>query len=255
MAKNANSTAKTKVLLVIMVICGLLLVRQYLPSVKLPTNGAIEEEMLRLDSRQRDLENAQVVRHELGNELQRLRAKASTLWVRRRPGNAVEQEVLDEFNNIVRLAGINIQSREAKLNKVQNASYVQEVEVHADIRGVTMREFMRFLKEVEANPRRFHWSLCKIDPDNVNKPTGIRANCRLKAYVLSEDVTRLLSSETVSVIDASKEAGKGAKQTKGSDRTRSSSGARTKATESKGLSTSGNKPGNVSAQENRRAGK
>ncbi len=255
MAKNANSTAKTKVLLIIMVIVGLLLVRQYMPSVKLPTNSAIQDEMLRLDSRQRDLENAQVVRRELGNELQRLRAKASTLWVRKRPGNAVEQEVLDEFNNIVRLAGINIQSREAKLNKVQNASYVQEVEVHADIRGVTMREFMRFLKEVEANPRRFHWSLCKIDPDNVNKPTGIRANCHLKAYVLSEDATRLLSSETVSAADTSKETGKAAKQTKGTDRTRSSSGTRNKATENKTLSPSGKRPDSVPAQDNRRNGK
>ncbi|MBR4674364.1 MAG: hypothetical protein IKP00_07865 [Victivallales bacterium] len=255
MAKNANSTAKTKVLLIILVIVGLLLVRQYMPSVKLPTNSAIQDEMLRLDSRQRDLENAQVVRRELGNELQRLRAKASTLWVRKRPGNAVEQEVLDEFNNIVRLAGINIQSREAKLNKVQNASYVQEVEVHADIRGVTMREFMRFLKEVEANPRRFHWSLCKIDPDNVNKPTGIRANCRLKVYVLSEDAMRLLSSEAIaSAANVSKETGKGTKQAKGNDRTRSSSGARGKATENKTLPLSG-KPDSASAQENRRAGK
>ena len=225
MANNKNSTAKTKVLLVVMVILGILLVRQYLPAIQLPTDGAIQDEMLRLDSRQRDLENARDVRRELGNELQRLRAKASGFWVRKRPGNAVEQEVLDEFNNIVRLAGINVQSREAKLLKPQTPTYIQEVEIHADIRGVTMKEFMRFLKEVEANPRRFHWSSCKIDPDNVNKPTGIRANCRLTAYLLSEDATRLLSSETVAV-EPSKEGAKSTPKTQGGDRRQSSSGTR-----------------------------
>ncbi len=224
MANNKNSTAKLTVMLVIMGILAILLVRQYLPAIQLPTDGAIQDEMLRLDSRQKDLDNARVVRRELGNELQRLRAKASGFWVRKRPGNAVEQEVLDEFNNIVRLAGINVQSREAKLIKTQNAMYVQEVEIHADIRGVTMKEFMRFLKEVESNPRRFHWSSCKIDPDNVNKPTGIRANCRLTAYLLSEDATRLLSSETVA--DAPKESVKSTAKTAGSDRRQSSTGAR-----------------------------
>ncbi len=225
MANNNNSKAKMTVMLVIVGILAVLLLRQYLPAIQLPTDGAIQDELLRLDSRQKDLENARVVRRELGNELQRLRAKSSGFWVRKRPGNAVEQEVLDEFNNIVRLAGINVQSREAKLNKVQNAMYVQEVEIHADIRGVTMKEFMRFLKEVDANPRRFHWSACKIDPDNVNKPTGIRANCRLKAYLLSEDAMRLLSSET-SVPETPKESLKNPTKTAGGDRRQSSSGTR-----------------------------
>ncbi|MBQ9366487.1 MAG: hypothetical protein IJT83_01805 [Victivallales bacterium] len=245
MANNKDSKTKTTVLLVVMVILGILLLRQYLPAIQLPTDGAIQDEMLRLDSRQKDLDNARVVRYELGNELQRLRAKASGFWVRKRPGNAVEQEVLDEFNNIVRLAGINVQSREAKLIKTQNAMYVQEVEIHADIRGVTMKEFMRFLKEVESNPRRFHWSSCKIDPDNVNKPTGIRANCRLTAYLLSEDATRLLSSEAVAV-ETLKESGKTPAKTAGGDRRQSSSGAR------KAASSSDGKPDRATIHGNRR---
>lgn len=224
MAKTKQNPKNIKVLLILMVIIGILLFRQYMPKVSLPTNGAIEEEMLRLDSKMKDLENARIVRRELGNELQRLRSKSSGLWIRKRPGNAVEQEVLDEFNNIVRLAGINIQSREAKLNKVVNSMYVNEVEVHAEIRGVTMREFMRFLKEVEANPRRFHWSACKIDPDNVNKPTGIRATCRLKAYLLSEDATRLLSSEAAPA-EKSGDAGTAETPSKGGSRRQSSSGS------------------------------
>ena len=247
MAKNTNSTAKLTVMLVIMGVLGIMLVRQYLPSIQLPTNGAIQDELLRLDSRQKDLDNARLVRRELGNELQRLRAKSSGFWVRKRPGNAVEQEVLDEFNNIVRMAGINVQSREAKLNKVPNSMYIQEVEIHADIRGVTMKEFMRFLKEVDANSRRFHWSSCKIDPDNVNKPTGIRANCRLKVYLLSEDATRLLSSETTTEVP-SKGSLNNSSKAAGGDRRQSSSGTRTRNNDS----ASDNKPEKALIQSNRR---
>ena len=250
MAKKQNSTAKMTVLLVVMGILAVLLLRQYLPAIQLPTDGAIQDELLRLDSRQKDLENARVVRREIGNELQRLRAKSSGFWVRKCPGNAVEQEVLDEFNNIVRLAGINVQSREAKLNKVQNSMYVQEVEIHADIRGVTMKEFMRFLKEIDANARRFHWSACKIDPDNVNKPTGIRANCHLKAYLLSEDAMRLLSSET-GAVETQKDSVQKNVNTGGGSRRQSSSGARVRNNDS----ASDNKPERPSTHGNRRGGK
>lgn len=194
MAVKDKQKTKQLVLVAIMIFCGILVARQYMPMIQLPTDGLIEKEMKRLKAKRNDLTIMHNRNDEWQNELSELREKASLFWVRTKTTSPVEQEVLDEFNNIARLASVNIQSKEPKLLKTPNSTYVQEVELRIDMRGVSMREFTRLLKEVENSRRKFYWASCRIDPDNSQKPTGIRVVARLKAYILTEEANRIFEN-------------------------------------------------------------
>lgn len=194
MANTSNSKGKMVFLVVVLIIVTILLVRQYLPMVQIPTNGRIAEEEQVLQSKVNDLAVQKHTTAEWQHELAQLRKKSTGFWVRVRTGMPVESEVLEEFNNVARLASVNIQSREPRLVKVPNATYIQEVEIRIELRGVTMREFSRLLRELSRNRRKFHWVSCRIDPDNVQKPTAVRVTGRLRAYVLTEEGTKLLGS-------------------------------------------------------------
>lgn len=197
MANISKLKSKQIVLIGLMAVLVILLFRQYMPMVELPTNGLIEDELVRLKSLRNDLAVEKKMNIDWQQEQMALASKASIFWVRTKPGIPVEQEVLEEFNNIVRLASVNIQTKESKLLKVPNSNYIQEVELKLEMRGASMREFSRLLSEIETNRRRFFWASCRIDPDNPLKPTGVRVSARLKAFIMTEEGGRLLYSAPV----------------------------------------------------------
>lgn len=209
-----------------LVVLAILLLRQYLPMIQLPTNGRIQEETQRLQSRMDDLAVQKKMNSDWELELDRLRKKAAIFWVRTKTSMPVEQEVLEEFNNVARLASVNIQSKEPRLVKVPNSNFVQEVEIRLDMRSVSMKEFTRLLREIERNRRKFYWASCKIDPDNVQKPTGIRVSGRLKAYVLTEDCDRIFGGSAAAyTADASAPATNAAQAAKSVNRKVSARGS------------------------------
>ncbi len=62
-----------------------------------------------------------------------------------------------------------------------------------------MKEFARLLREVAAHRRKLIWTYCKIDAENPNAPTTIKVTGRLKAYILTEDASRILDSDSPAV--------------------------------------------------------
>ncbi len=195
----SNNNVRSYLLLAVLFIVGLFFLRQYMPMIEIPTNGRIKAEEQRLQSKINDLAVQRKMNEDWGKELIQLRGKSSVFWVRTRQSMPVEQEVLEEFNNISRNASVNIQDRQPRLLKNPNANYIQEVELKIELRGVTMREFSRLLREISRNRRKFHWVACSITPDNLQKPTGIRVIGRLRAYVLTDEGTRLLGSAPVEI--------------------------------------------------------
>ena len=196
MAASNNNTRRYLLLAVMVVVC-ILFARQYLPMIEIPTDGRIKEEEQRLQSRLNDLAVQKKMNEDLEQELVQLRGRSDKFWVRVRTGMPIEQEVLDEFNNVARLASVNITSRESHPLKNQSSNYIQEVELKIDLRGVSMREFSRLLREISRNRRKFYWVSCTINPDNQQKPTGIRVVGRLRAYILTDEATRLLGAAPV----------------------------------------------------------
>ena len=201
----------------LIVVFIILLGRQYLPMIELPTDSHIQEEQDRLKSLRGDLAVQKKMNQDWQGELAALRSKSGQFWIRTRTTLPVEQEVLEEFNNIARLASVNIQSREARLIKTNNVNYIQEVELRMEMRGVSMREVTRLLRELENARHSFCWSSCKIEPDNLQKPTGVKLSGRLRAFVLNEEAVKVLGGD-VSLVDlpvdtakskASKTPGKG----------------------------------------------
>ncbi len=220
--------ARQILLAVALVVVAFLLARRYLPMMEIPTDGLIREETVRLESLAGDLAVQQKMNGDWYADVQRLRKKAAVFWVRKDAGVPVEQEVLDEFNDIARLASVNIQSREPRLVRIPNAANVQEVELRIEMRGISMKEFTRLLKEIARSKRKFYWASCKIDPDNVQKPTGIRVTGRLKAYVLTDEATRLLNMGDEPGKDAQPAEGAAAGgQARGSGRRGAANGANT----------------------------
>jgi hypothetical protein len=194
MAANLKDNKQRIVLVVVMVVLAFLLARQYLPMIKLPTTGRIQEEMKTLASAKTDLAVQQKMNDDWRTSLGKLQAKTTEFWMRQRTGVPIEQEVSDEFKNVTRLAGVNIQKTSARLQKTPSANFVQEVEVEVQLSNASMREFSRLLRELKSHKRKFYWTYCKIDPDNQQNPTSVRINGRLRAYVLNDDAKRILEN-------------------------------------------------------------
>ena len=193
----SRMTAEQKRMLffgVVVAVLAILLFRQYLPKIHLPTNGRIAEEEKRLESKLNDLAVQKKMNEDFQKEIGVLRQRMSMFWMRGRVGIPVEQEVLDEFNSVARMSGVNIQNKEAKLVKTNNANFVQEVEIRLEMRGVTMKEMVRLMRQVSMNRRRFHWYHCRMEPDNLQRPTGLKVSARLRAFVLTDDGSALLAN-------------------------------------------------------------
>ena len=203
-----DKKTKQQILLVILLVGFLVIVaKQYLPSLKLPTQARIDEQMRILQSRKSDLAVQQKMNDDWRQELGELQAKTSIFWTRKRPTMPVEQEVAEEFKEITRLASVNLQRTSSKLQKNLSANYVQTVEVELQMTNSSMQEFARLLREVNNHRRKLYWTSCKIDPDNQQKPNGIRVNARLQAYVLNDDASRILANGVATPATAS--GGKG----------------------------------------------
>ena len=91
--------------------------------------------------------------------------------------------------------------------KTNNVNYIQEVELRMEMRGVSMREVTRLLRELENARHSFSWSSCKIEPDNLQKPTGVKFSGRLRAFVLNEEAVKVLGGE-VSLDNVGMDTGK-----------------------------------------------
>ena len=207
MTEQQKNKAKKVFLAVLLVVFALLLVRQYLPMIELPTDSHIEEELGRLKSLRGDLAVMKKMNSDWQKEVSELRGKSGQFWIRSRTTLPVEQEVLEEFNNIARMASVNIQSKEARLIKTNNVNYIQEVELRMEMRSVSMREVTRLLREVENARHSFSWASCKIEPDNLQKPTGVKLSGRLRAFVLNDEAIKILGGD-VPLGTADNEAGK-----------------------------------------------
>jgi len=194
MPSNSKTKIKLTILIALLVVFAIAMFKQYMPMLKLPTNSRIEDEEQRLKSLLGDLGVQRKMNSAWQADLAALNVKAGKFWKRAKTGSPVEQEVLDEFNNIARLASANIQSRQASLVKASNSNYVQEVELRIEMRGISMKEFTRLLKQLRDNRRKFYWHTCRIEPENVQKPTGVKVSGRLKAYILSDDGSRILAA-------------------------------------------------------------
>jgi len=197
MAALDKKTKQQILLAVLMVGLLAIVIKQYMPELKLPTQTRIDEQMRMLHSRKSDLAVQQKMNDDWRQQLGELQAKTSTLWTRKRPNMPVEQEVAEEFKEITRLASVNLQRTSSKLQKNLSANYVQTVEVELQMTNSSMQEFSRLLREVNNHRRKLYWTSCKIDPDNQQKPNGIRVNARLQAYVLNDDATRILANGMV----------------------------------------------------------
>ena len=212
MTQQQKNKLQKVVLAALLLAFAVMLINQYMPMIELPTDSHIQEEQNRLKSLRSDLAVKKKMNQDWQAEVAGLRSKSGQFWLRTRTTLPVEQEVLEEFNNIARLASVNIQSREARLIKTNNVNYIQEVELRMEMRGVSMREVTRLLRELENARHSFSWSSCKIEPDNLQKPTGVKLSGRLRAFVLNEEAVKVLGGDVSldDIVDASKsKMGKG----------------------------------------------
>ena len=193
----SHMTAEKKRMLffgIVIVFLAFLLFRQYMPTIQLPTNSRIAEEEKRLESKLGDLEVQKKMNEDFQKEVAEVRQRMTMFWMRNHVGIPLEQEVLDEFNSVARLSGVNIQNKEAKLVKNNNSTFVQEVEIRLEMRGISMKELTRLMRQISTNRRRFHWYYCRIEPDNPQRPSGVKVSARLRAFVLTDDGSALLAN-------------------------------------------------------------
>jgi hypothetical protein len=196
------------VLLGLMIVIGLLVIRQHAGIVKmLPTMSRIDAETANLESMATDLQVMQKQNREWNAEFAALQDLAQPFWVFGTQRALIEQEVTKEFGKILRTAQVVPQKVESQRNKLPSFNHVVEVEIRLDLRGVSMQEVSRLFQEVEKSRRKLIWSYCKIEPDNPRTPTSVNVSARLKAFALSQESADFLLGENTEL--PARVAGKG----------------------------------------------
>ncbi len=208
MSTTARRPRRQMILVILMVVIGLLVLRQYAGQVKmLPTMGRINEETRNLESMATDLQVMQKQNQEWNAEFAALQELAQPFWVFGAQRAIIEQEVTKEFGKILRAAQVVPQKVESQRNKLPSFNHVVEVEIRLDLRGVSMQEVSRLFQEVEKSRRKLIWSYCKIEPDNPRTPTSVNVSARLKAFALSQESADFLLGENSEL--PARTAGKG----------------------------------------------
>lgn len=193
-------TFRQMVLVGLMVIIGLLVVRQYAGKLQaLPTMNRIGEETKMLHSLDTDLQVMKKQNQEWNSEFADLQELAQPFWVFGAQRGLIEQEVTKEFQKILRAAQVVPQKVESQRNKLLSFNHIVEVEIRLDLRGVSMQEVSRLLLEVERSRRKLIWSYCRIEPDNPRTPKNVNVSARLKAFALNPESADFLLGEKMEI--------------------------------------------------------
>jgi len=204
MPSKTKMPRRQLVLLSLLVLIALMVARQYMGMVSLPTLGRINEKTQLLESKRTDLMVLQKQQGDWLNELEQLNVQSNSFWTSNTQRTLIEQEVTKEFGKILRSAQVVPQKVESQRNKLPQYNHVSEVEIVVELRGVSMQELSRLFQEVEKSRRLLVWSYAKIEPDNPREPKAVNASLRLKAFTLTQETTDFLLARQVSASAAPK---------------------------------------------------
>ena len=161
MAKLQNIPRRQIILLAIMVVIGLLLARQYLGFLKLPTRARLERAVKELESSRGDLKAATVDDQKRLQNLEELRAMSKDFWLSSTQRAPTDQEITREFNKLLRRAQLPANQKvDTQRNKLPGVANIQEVQIRLDLKNVTMREVGRLLAEVKKYGNRLILTGC-----------------------------------------------------------------------------------------------
>ncbi len=192
-----NKERTQKILLgLLMVILLLVVARQYLPSVQLPTEKRLQQKLLELKSVRGDLGVARKTLDLRREEAQAIQGLTNSFWIPGEGAAKLDQEVNSEFNRVMRLAQIAgvAGTQKVDLGREKPGSFLQEVTVSIDYRNISMQDLSRLFGQLRSDRQkgRFRWEYCKISPDNPRTPKAVNVSLRLKVLALNEDALNFL---------------------------------------------------------------
>lgn len=192
-----NKERSQKVLLgLLMLLLVLVVARQYLPSVQLPTESRLQEKLRELKSVRGDLGVARKTLELRREEAQAIQGLTDSFWIPAEGAAKLDQEVNSEFNRVMRLAQIAgvAGTQKVDLGREKPGSFLQEVTVSIDYRNISMQDLSRLFAQLRSDRQkgRFRWEYCKISPDNPRTPKAVNVSLRLKVLALNEDALGFL---------------------------------------------------------------
>lgn len=197
---------RQNLLLAIMAVVCLLVARQYLSAVKLPTAGRVAAQERLLQSLQGDLKVARKVQEDRQASLKALHTLADPFWIPSGPAAKVDQEITAEFNRLARLAQLSSAtgSQKVDVNKEKNGSCLQEVILSVEIKGVTMRDLTRLFTLLRSTPagRKFRWDYCKLQVDSPKNPAAVNLSARFRVLVLNNEALAFLGLQDPAALKA-----------------------------------------------------
>ncbi|MBO7741536.1 MAG: hypothetical protein J6S21_03190 [Victivallales bacterium] len=180
-------TSRQIILVVLMVVMLILVLRQYLPAVELPTQGRLESKLKELKSRQLDLQVARKNYQERLAQNQELLKLAEPYWHHTSTAR-LDQEVNSEFTRITRLAQLSgvAGSQKVDAGREKQGSNLHEVKLSVEFKGVSMKDLSLLFNQLEnsRNGGKFRWEYCKISPSNPRTPQGVNVSARFKVLAL-----------------------------------------------------------------------
>lgn len=187
--------AKRQVLLILlMVVVGVLVLRQYLPMFHLPTDARLQQKLRELKSVQGDLGVARKQYDDRMEMLRQTRELTAPFWMPE-PGGRLDQEINSEFSRLTRMAQLSATQKVDVARDRANSSLI-EVTVTLEFKGVSMRELSGFFKQVRGSRhvRQLRWEYARISPDNPRTPRNVNCTIRFKILSLNDDARAFLEA-------------------------------------------------------------
>ena len=189
--RQLSKRQKVYVVLVLLLVVGNGIRFMSFGGIALPTKKRINTERLKIKQQLRELSNLEGIKEKRGENRGRVQRLTQDFW--QSTGKTMTNQVQLKIERLGRKTGVNLKNVGApKLIEISDNINAVDVTVSST---TSIKEFSKFLREIENHHPKLIWNNCVIRPNRMKAPTAINVSGKIRAYVLAQAASDYLEEK------------------------------------------------------------
>ena len=158
-----------------------------------PTKKGVDREQQKIKQLKRTLENLETAKKKREENKKRVQSLTQDFWPS--TGKTTTNQVQLKIERLGRKTGVNLKNVGApKLVEISDNINAVDVTVSST---TSIKEFSKFLREIENHHPKLIWNNCVIRPNRMKSPTAINVSGKIRAYILAQAASDYLGEEAL----------------------------------------------------------